>query len=137
VFQEYVVLQGSAKALAGEVAASGDEVERREEPLPDVAVDVAIDNGGGSSDADSEREQPVDGARRLIAEANSIEHSLSHYPKNAHCPVCQRSRMYRKRVRKFRQDPLADRGLLPPVTKCVVQKLGTGKEQGCTFEGIV
>ena len=71
---------------------------------------------GGSSDADSEREMPVDRLRRLVAEANSLEHKLCHYPKNPHCPVCQRSRMYRKKVRRFRHDALTDRGMLPAVS---------------------
>ena len=48
-----------------------------------------------------------------------------------------RSRMYRKKVRKFRPDPLHDRGRLEPVTQfgerlasdfVIVQKLATGKE---------
>ena len=45
--------------------------------------------------------------------------------------------MYRKRVRKHRHDPLADRGALAPVTQfgeriatdfVIVQKLSSGKE---------
>ena len=75
--------------------------------------------------------------RRLIADANSLEHRLCHYPKNPHCPACQRSRMYRKKVRRFRHDALTDRGRLPAVTQfgeriatdfVIVQKFCTGKE---------
>ena len=104
---------------------------------PEVPPAAGVREEGGSSDADSEREMPVDRMRRLVAEANSLEHRLCHYPKNASCPICQRSRMYRKRVRKHRHDPLADRGALAPVTQfgeriatdfVIVQKLSSGKE---------
>ena len=101
------------------------------------AQEERIREEGGSSDADSEGEMPVDRLRRLVAEANSLEHKLCHYPKNPHCPVCQRSRMYRKKVRRFRHDALTDRGMLPAVTQfgeriatdfVIVQKLSSGKE---------
>jgi hypothetical protein len=124
----------SAYVLAGAAAEDGAE------PAPAVVPEARADDGreeGGSSDADSEQEMPKDRMRRLIAEANSLEHRLSHYPKNPHCPVCQRSRMYRKKVRRFRHDALTDRGRLPAVIQfgervatdfVIVQKLSTGKE---------
>ena len=49
-------------------------------------------------------------ASSCVKEAQSLEHRLSHFPKNAACPTCQRSRMYCKRVVTKRADPLADRG---------------------------
>ena len=60
-----------------------------------------------------------------------------HCPKNPACPICNRSRMHRKKVRRFRQDPLEDRGALDPTTQfglriaadfIIVQKLSSGKE---------
>lgn len=124
----------SAYALAG---ASSEGVEPAPPPAEVPRALEAVREEGGSSDADSEGEMPIDRMRRLVAEANSLEHKLCHFPKNASCPICQRSRMYRKRVRRFRHDPLADRGALDPVTTfgeriatdfVIVQKLSTGKE---------
>jgi len=91
------------------------------------------------SDADLEdaAEEPVDRMTRLIREAQSPEHLIAHFPKNPACPICNRSRMYRKRVRKLRSDPLHDRGGLEPVTQfgeristdfIIVQKLALGKD---------
>ena len=69
---------------------------------------------GDGALADSERESSEDAGltehRKLVKEAQSLEHRLSHFPKNAACPTCQRSRMYCKRVVTKRADPLADRG---------------------------
>ena len=98
-----------------------------------------IRDDGIASDAGSEdgAEEPVNRYRRLAIEAQSLEHRMCHLPKNPTCPICQRSRMYRKSVRKLRHDPLTDRGALEPVTHfgqriatdfIVVQKLSSGKE---------
>ena len=77
-----------------------------------------IRDDGIASDAGSEdgAEEPVNRYRRLAIEAQSLEHRMCHLPKNPTCPICQRSRMYRKSVRKLRHDPLTDRGALEPVT---------------------
>ena len=96
---------------------------------------------GDGALADSERESSEDDGltkhRKLVKEAQSLEHRLSHFPKNPACPTCQRSRMYRKRVAAKRADPLADRGMLPEVTQfgeriatdfIIVRKLKDGKE---------
>ena len=100
---------------------------------------IVIRDDGIASDAGSEdgAEEPVNRYRRLAIEAQSLEHRMCHLPKNPTCPICQRSRMYRKSVRKLRHDPLTDRGALEPVTHfgqriatdfIVVQKLSSGKE---------
>ena len=124
----------SAYALPG---AAGEGVEHSAPAVVPEAREERVREEGASSDADSEGEMPVDRLRRLVAEANSLEHKLCHYPKNPHCPVCQRSRMYRKKVRRFRHDALTDRGMLPAVTQfgeriatdfVIVQKLSSGKE---------
>ena len=124
----------SAYALPG---AAGEDVEHSAPAVVPEAREERVREEGGSSDADSEGEMPVDRLRRLVAEANSLEHKLCHYPKNPHCPVCQRSRMYRKKVRRFRHDAITDRGMLPAVTQfgeriatdfVIVQKLSSGKE---------
>lgn len=92
-----------------------------------------------ASDADSEDagEEPLDRMARLVREAQSPEHLICHFPKNAACPICNRSRMYKKRVRKTRLDPLHDRGALEPVTQfgeriasdfIIVQKTASGKD---------
>ena len=91
------------------------------------------------SDADSEdaAEEPLDRMARLVRESQTLEHQISHFPKNPACPICNRSRMYRKKVRKLRVDPLHDRGRLEPVTQfgerlatdfIIVQKLASGKD---------
>ena len=86
---------------------------------PEVPGDaIVIRDDGIASDAGSEddAEEPVNRYRRLAIEAQSLEHRMCHLPKNPTCPICQRSRMYRKSVRKLRHDPLTDRGALEPVT---------------------
>lgn len=76
--------------------------------------------------------------RRLVIEAESVNHKLIHFPKNSACSICNRSRMYRKKVRRFRPNPLEDRGALEPTTAfgqriatdfVIVQKQGTGGKE--------
>ena len=102
-------------------------------PAREIEDDVIASDAASEDDA----EEPVNLYRRLAIEAQSLEHRMCHLPKNPTCPICQRSRMYRKSVRKLRRDPLTDRGALEPVTHfgqriamdfIVVQKLGSGKE---------
>ena len=96
---------------------------------------------GDGALADSERKSSEDDGltkhRKLVKEAQSLEHRLSHFPKNPACPTWQRSRMYRKCVAAKRADPLADRGMLPEVMQfgeriatdfIIVRKLKDGKE---------
>ena len=68
-------------------------------------------------DSDEDDVPTTEKQKELIRQASSIEHRLTHMPKNPFCEVCQRSRMYRQRVTKKRVDPLADRGGLPPATQ--------------------
>ena len=102
-------------------------------PAREIKDDVIASDAGSEDDA----EEPVNRYRRLAIEAQSLEHRMCHLPKNPTCPICQRSRMYRKSVRKLHHDPLTDRGALEPVAHfgqrvatdfIVVQKLGPGKE---------
>ena len=38
------------------------------------------------------------------------------FPRNSACPICKRSRMYKKKVDRFRHDPVADGGAIEPTT---------------------
>ena len=112
IFSEAVNVSHYTYALAaGDIDALA---ESHDLPLPAVALHDA--DGDHSSDADVEGEEPIDRMRRLVAEANSIEHKLLHFPKNPACSICSRSRMYRKKVRRFRPNPLEDRGAHEPTT---------------------
>jgi hypothetical protein len=92
-----------------------------------------------ASDADSEDagEEPLSRMQRLVRESQSPEHLLCHFPKNPACPICNRSRMYKKRTQRVRRDPPKERGELEPTTVfgeriatdfIIVQKLASGKE---------
>ena len=92
-----------------------------------------------ASDADSEDagEEPLSRMQRLVRESQSPEHLICHFPKNPACPICNRSRMYKKRTQRVRRDPLKERGELEPTTAfgeriatdfIIVQKLASGKE---------
>lgn len=91
------------------------------------------------SDADSEDagEEPMTRMQRLVSEAQSPEHLICHFPKNPACPICNRSRMYKKKTQRVRRDPLKERGELEPTTSfgerlatdfIIVQKSASGKE---------
>ena len=112
----------------GEVAAS-------EEPSP--VVEPGRDT---ASDADSERddEEPFSRAKRLQMEAQSLEHRMSHIPKNRYCPICQRAKMYKKKTQRVRHDSLMERGGLGEVSSfgerlavdfVVVSKSGSGDKE--------
>ena len=106
IFSEAVNVSHHTYALAaGDIDALA---ESRDLPPPAVALHDA--DGDHSSDANVEGEEPTDCMRRLVAEANSIEHKLLHFQKNPACSICSRSRMYRKKVRRFRPNPWKDRG---------------------------
>ena len=104
-------------------------------PVEQNVAEVPIDPAG--DDADSEGgEEPLDKMQRLVPEAQTHHHMMRYFPKNIGS-ICNRSRMYRKRVRSKRQDALSDRGALEPTTQfgeristdfVIVQKLGSGKE---------
>ena len=87
------------------VAAGDIDAPAESHDVPPPAVALHDADGEHSSDADVEGEEPIDRMRRLVAEANSIEHKLMHFPKNPACSICSRSRMYRKKVRRFRPNP--------------------------------
>jgi hypothetical protein len=80
-----------SKGLAGEVADPvplAHPLERPAQVDPDVP--------DHSSDGDDEGEEPVDRMRRLVADAKSSQHKFPHFPKNAACPICNRSCMYQE-----------------------------------------
>ena len=92
-----------------------------------------------ASDADLEDigEEPLSRMQRLVRESQSPEHLLCHFPKNPACPICNRSRMYKKRIQRVRRNPLKKRGKLEPTTVfgeriatdfINVQKLASDKE---------
>ena len=112
------------------VAKSRAVAEPDEAPAPVVKREEQADD-------EDEEEEPLSKEQRLRREAATIQHQMSHYPKNPTCPICQRSRMYKKRTTKVRTDPLEDRGSLDPVTAfgeriatdfIIVRKLKDGRE---------
>ena len=51
---------------------------------------------------DSDREaDPQTPEERLRAEAKSVQHLMTHRPKNPYCPVCQRAKMMAPHARKL------------------------------------
>ena len=59
--------------------------------------------GGIASDADDEGdEESVSATQRLMAEAQSLKHRLTHIPKNPFCDICSRGKMLKKRTRRTR-----------------------------------
>ena len=80
-----------------------------------------VDDG---AETDSEAEESLDKHQRLLKEANSLEHRMSHFPKNPACEICQHSCMYRKKTSKKREDPLMDRGS-PPETSAFGERVAT------------
>ena len=105
---------------------------------PDTSsAPVAEREEHADDEGEEDEEESLNKEQRLRKEAATIEHQMSHYPKNPTCSICQRSRMYKKRTTKFRADPLADRGSLDPVTAfgeriatdfIIVRKLKSGRE---------
>eukprot|EP00439_Symbiodinium_sp_Y106_P016326 s6477_g2.t1 len=66
-----------------------------EEPPPPVP-------GEGSGADDEGEEDAPSKAQRLITDAQSLQHRLTHIPKNPYCDVCNRSRMLKKRTARVR-----------------------------------
>ena len=80
-----------------------DELEGIYGELPEGTVAsitlFALPEGEEETQADSDVEPlPVPKSKKdeasLKAEAASIEHKLTHRPKNPFCPVCQRAKMF-------------------------------------------
>ena len=80
-----------SKGLAGEVANPVPLAQHLERPAQ-VDPDVPDHSSGG----DDEGGEPVDRMRRLVADAKSSQHKFPHFPKNAACPICNRSCMYQE-----------------------------------------
>ena len=64
-----------------------DLPEDEDEETPDSDVEVHVLKGRQNEEA-------------LRAEAKTVQHMLSHRPKNPFCPVCQRAKMYAPHARK-------------------------------------
>ena len=123
----------SAKAPKSKPVAKPKSVAEPNELLAPVEVI------GEQADDEAEEEEKLNREQRLRREAAAINHQRCHYPKNPTCPVCQRSRMYKRPTTKVRTDPLdlEDRGSLEPVTSfgervaidsIIVRKLKDGRE---------
>ena len=91
----------------------------------------------GVADSEDADEEPINRMQRLVRESQSLEHLVWHFPKNPACAICNRSRLYKKKVQKHRNNPLLERGGLEPTTAfgervatdfIIVQKLAPGKE---------
>ena len=66
-----------------------------EEPPPPVPGE------GSGADDEGDEDAPTK-AQRLITEAQSLQHRLTHMPKNPYYDVCNRSRMLKKRTARVR-----------------------------------
>ena len=98
----------------------------------DAAAVVAEDADGEGAD-----EEPINRMQRLIRESQTLEHLVWHFPKNPACPICNRSRMFKKKVQRRRLNPLSERGGLDPTTMfgeriatdfIIVQEQASGRE---------
>ena len=74
----------------------------------------AIGEAGANSGSERDKE-PLSKDVRLVREAASTEHRPALFPKFPACHMCSQARMCRKKAERLRQDPLSDRGALPPV----------------------
>ena len=63
---------------------------------------------GVEGEAEHEPEQEASRAQRLIAEAQSLQHRLTHFPKNPYCEICSRSKMLKRRTARVRFREEAD-----------------------------
>jgi hypothetical protein len=79
----YLPLSKSAPCAAAPAAASEDAQNQPLEAEVDEIYEV-LDTG----------------KRDLKAEAKSIEHTLTHLPKNPHCSVCTRAKMENVKTRR-------------------------------------
>ena len=121
--------------------------ELLEEPVvPDPSVESAVepgDLGERSSRAAEVREvapeEPLlmlsDAVVRARAEAVSIEHRINHFPKHPLCNICNRAKLFSKRIRSHRvPDPESDLpgssrfGEQVAVDHMVISKSSGGKE---------
>ena len=86
---------------SGNVAAGGVD-EDEEEEVPDAVGDIPPPPAPPAGDA-----RPA--KRDLKAEAESLEHKLSHIPKNIHCDTCMRSKMKNAKSKhgSFQREPKA------------------------------
>ena len=104
IFTESIEFATPAEAASSSSPARG-VADPEPVPVPDAPAD-----------SEDEGEEPAAKEARLIREAASVEHRLAHFPKNPACKVCTQARMYARKVAIVRQDPLRDRGSLPPTT---------------------
>ena len=102
IFTESIEFATPAEAASSSSPARG-VADPEPVPVPDAPAD-----------SEDEGEEPAAKEARLIREAASVEHRLAHFPKNPACKVCTQARMYARKVARVRQDPLHDRGSLPP-----------------------
>ena len=86
-----------------------DELEGVYGELPEGTIAsitlFAVPEGGEEIQADSDVEPlPIPKSKKdeasLRAEAASLEHKLTHRPKNPFCPVCQRAKMLSPQARR-------------------------------------
>ena len=87
--------------------------ELLEEPaVPDPSVESAVepgDLGERFSRAAEVREVAPDEVVRARAEAVSIDHRINHFPKLPLCDICNRAKLFSKRIRSHRiLDPESD-----------------------------
>ena len=74
------------------------------DPLQDEDADAALrEDHGPEPDQDQEDASEESQEQRLRREANSLEHSLTHRPKNPFCTWCMRAKVQKKQAR--RRDP--------------------------------
>jgi hypothetical protein len=98
----------SEDETSGNVAAGGVDDEEGEEVPGDAHPDEEVD---AAEDIPPPPAPPAGDARPakrdLKAEAESLEHKLSHIPKNIHCDTCVRSKMKNANSGSFQREPKA------------------------------
>ena len=120
------VMQFDSTSTFGRPAAEGESAPAEPQPLPAPAPAGSSTEDAGEPLSEDGDEDPKDRYARLVRDANSLERKRLHIPKNPACEVCQRSRMYRRRINSKSHDPLESRGMLE-------ETIAFGERLACDF----
>ena len=72
--------------------------------LPSLDAEPAVPEVLGPSDG--LEEVPVEGRRNLKLDVMSLEHLMTHFPKNPWCDACQRSRMQQAPAKRSNKESM-------------------------------
>ena len=123
VFREEIRFDGGCLASAAPTKATPSPVPAADRPVPepggrlfdpeppspaDSLAGYEPSEGHPEPAAGVESESEPSRAQRLIAEAQSVQHRLTHLPKNPYCEICSRSKMLKRRTARVRFKEEAD-----------------------------